>query len=226
MKYITYLTIYDGTKLPPFYIGSTYLDKHLAGYHGSVTSKKYEDLYNKELEEHPELFDSMILGEFETREEATFCELYYQKLYNVVKSNLFFNMAYATVDGCFGMDVCKENNPFWNHKHSESTLKAQSDAKIGELNPMYGTKRPEHSKAMSKENNPFYDKKHSEEGLVKCGIKNRKSLVWEYESALEKLWLELDKPKLAMFMRESIKRGFPEGSYKNILRQFERRHND
>lgn len=226
MKYITYLTVYNGTKLPPFYIGSTYLDKYLAGYHGSVSSKKYEEIYNKELEEHPELFDSMILDEFDTREEATFCELYYQKLYDVVKNELFFNMSYATIDGCFGMDVSEENNPFWDHRHSVETLKSQSECKLGELNPMFGIKRPEHSKAMTKENNPFFGKKHTGDALIKCGLKNRKSPVWEFESALEKLWLELNKPKLAKFMKESIKRGFPEGSYKNILKQFERKYND
>lgn len=224
--FIVYFTIYSGTKLPPFYIGSTSLEKHLDGYHGSVKSKKYKEIYESELKDHPELFDSLIVEEYETREEALYSERYYQKLYNVVKNKNFFNMSIADVNGCYGMDVYKENNPFWNRKHSEDTLKAQSEAKIGNLNPMYGIKRPEHSKAMSKENNPFFGKTHTAEALVKCGIKNRKSPVWEHESALEKLWLELDKPKLSLFMRESIKRGFPEGSYKNILRQFERKHND
>lgn len=226
MKYITYLTIYSGDKLPPFYIGSTYLSKHLNGYHGTVKSKKYKSIYDKELEEHPNLFDSVIIGEFATREEAAFCELYYQKLYDVVKSPLFFNMAYATVNGCFGMDVKEENNPFFGKSHTEETIKLQSECKIGELNPMFGIKRPEHSKAMSKESNPFFGKTHTGEALIKCGIKNRKSPVWEHESALEKLWIELDRPKLSKFTKESIKRGFPEGSYKNILRQFERKYND
>lgn len=227
MKYITYLTIYTGDKLPPFYIGSTYLDKHTNNYyHGTVKSKKYKQIYDKEIKDNPHLFDSCIIGEFDTREEATFCELYYQKLHNVVKSEKFFNMSYATVDGCFGMDVSKELNPFYGRNHSEETIELQSVIKKGDLNPMYGIKRPEHSKAMSGKNNPFYNKKHTKEALIKCGLKNRKSPVWEYESALYKLWLELDKPKVGKFAKESIKRGFPEGSYKNIVMQFERKSND
>ncbi len=34
---------------------------------------------------------------------------------------------------------------------------------MGENNPMYGLKRPEHSERMSGEGNPFYGKKHTEE---------------------------------------------------------------
>ncbi|AWD91284.1 hypothetical protein [Enterobacteria phage vB_EcoM_IME281] len=224
--FIVYLTIYSGDKLPPFYIGSTSLEKHLNGYHGSVKSKKYQEIYKSELAAHPELFDSLIVEEFETREEATKAEYKYQVLNNAAKSDLFFNRATAAPKGFFGSDVSKENNPFFNKHHSHETIKIQSGLKLGELNPMYGIKRPEHSKAMAKENNPFFGKKHTDEALIKCGLKNRKSPVWEYESALEDLWLELDKPKLAKFMKESIKRGFPEGSYKNILKQFERKHND
>lgn len=36
----------------------------------------------------------------------------------------------------------------------------------------------------------------------------------------------LDKPKVGKFAKESVKRGFPEGSYKNIVMQFERKSND
>ena len=176
MKYITYITIYAGEKLPTFYIGSTSLDKHINFYHGTVKSNKYQSIYEQELIEHPELFDSCIIDEFDTREEATFCEYYYQKLYNVVRSDQFFNMAFANVNGCFGMDVSDKFNPFYKHKHSTKSLKLQSEAKMGELNPMYGLKRVEHSKRMNASNNPFYNKKHTKENLLKCGIKNVKVL--------------------------------------------------
>lgn len=224
--FVTYLTIYSGDKLPPFYIGSTSLEKHLNGYYGSVKSKKYKEIYESEVKEHPELFDSIIIDEFNTREEALNCERFYQKLNDVVKNKNFFNMSIAHANGCFGMDVYGENNPFYNKKHSIETLKLQSDAKLGSLNPMFGTKRPIHSKRMSGRGNPFYNKEHTAEARIKCGLKNRKSPVWEHESALEKLWLELDKPKLARFIKECIRRGFPRGSYKCIVRQFERKYND
>lgn len=227
MKYITYLTIYSGDKLPPFYIGSTYLEKHIDDhYHGTVKSKKYKEIYDQELQEHPELFDSCIIGEFNSRQEATFCELYYQKLYNVVESDVFFNMAYATVDGCFGMDVKGELNPFFNKAHSEETLEVQSNLKKGELNPMFGIKRLKHSEQMKGEGNPFFGKKHTEEARLKNSLAKRKSPVWEHESALKNLWLELDRPKLSAFIKESIKRGFPDANYKAIYRLFVRTCND
>jgi hypothetical protein len=38
--YCVYLTIYKGNNLPPFYIGSTSIDKIDGGYHGSVMSEE------------------------------------------------------------------------------------------------------------------------------------------------------------------------------------------
>lgn len=132
MKYITYFTIYSGDKLPPFYIGSTSLARHKEGYHGTVLSKKYSKIYKQELIEHPELFDSCIIGEFNTREEALACELYYQKLHNVVKSDLFFNMSFAAPNGSFGRDVSGENHPLYgshngkNNIHSHNPITGES----------------------------------------------------------------------------------------------------
>lgn len=120
--FITYLTIYKGNKLPPFYIGSTSLKKYLEGYNGTVLSKKYKAIYQKEQQEHPELFDSLIIDEFTTREEATECERYYQKQMDVVKSKLFFNMAIAAPEGCFGMDVSGENHPLYGTHNGKGNI--------------------------------------------------------------------------------------------------------
>lgn len=122
MKYIAYLTIYSGDKLPPFYIGSTSLDKHLEGYNGTVLSKKYKAIYQKEQHEHRELFDSIVINEFDTREEATDCERYYQKQMNVVRSKLFFNMAIAAPDGCFGMDTAGVNHPLYGSHNGKGNI--------------------------------------------------------------------------------------------------------
>lgn len=224
MKYITYLTIYAGDKLPPFYIGSTSLEKHTYDYyHWSVKSKKYKEIYDKELEEHPELFDSCIIDEFDTREEATFCELYYQKLYDVVKSKDFFNMAFATINGCFGMDTVGENNPFFGKTHSTEFSERHSNRMKGEKNPMYGRKGDNCPNGrLSGERNPFYGKHHVGEAAIKCGIKNRKSPVWEHDIALYKLWLELNCPKTAAFVKHAETMGYPKGSYKALVRAFER----
>lgn len=121
-KYITYLTIYSGDKLPPFYIGSTSLDRHLAGYHGSVLSKKYKKIYNKELSDNPHLFDSCILAEFNTREEAIKCELYYQRLHDAVKNPLFFNMSYAAPKGSFGRDNKGQNHPLYGSHNCKGNI--------------------------------------------------------------------------------------------------------
>lgn len=41
MKYVVYLTMYKGTKLPKWYIGSTNINKINKGYHGSVASEEW-----------------------------------------------------------------------------------------------------------------------------------------------------------------------------------------
>lgn len=43
--YCTYVTFYSGNKLPPFYIGSTSVDKIEKGYRGSVKSKRWKQIY-------------------------------------------------------------------------------------------------------------------------------------------------------------------------------------
>ena len=54
--YCTYLTVYTGNKLPPFYIGSTSVDNISKGYRGSVLSKNYKSIWKQELHSHPDLF--------------------------------------------------------------------------------------------------------------------------------------------------------------------------
>lgn len=122
MKYITYLTIYSGDKLPPFYIGSTSLKKHLNGYTGTVVSKAYEKIYKAEKKSNPELFDTILLEEFDSREEATSNELHYQKLHDVVRSNLFMNMAFAAPNGCFGMDTSGKNHPLYGTHNGKGNI--------------------------------------------------------------------------------------------------------
>lgn len=44
--YCTYLTVYKGNKLPPFYIGYTSVDNILnKSYRGSPESKKYKSVW-------------------------------------------------------------------------------------------------------------------------------------------------------------------------------------
>lgn len=116
--FVTYLTIYSGDLLPPFYIGSTSLERFKSGYHGTVLSKKYKSIYRKELKENPHLFDTCIIAEFDTRIEATECELHYQKLHDAVKSNKFFNMSLAQPKGFFGASMSGESHPLYGSNNA------------------------------------------------------------------------------------------------------------
>ena len=102
--YCTYATFYSGNKLPPFYIGSSSVEKVKNGYHGSVASKRWKSIYKYELKENPYLFSTEIVETFNDRKSATKYELELQIANDVVKSKWFFNESYAVVNGFFGMN--------------------------------------------------------------------------------------------------------------------------
>jgi hypothetical protein len=108
--YCTYLTIYDGKKLPPFYIGSCKTSKIKEGYNGSVGSKKFKKIYDEEQKYNKYLFDTIILEEFETQKESISYELYLHQFHEVVKNSEFFNESEAKPNGFFGMDNSGKNN--------------------------------------------------------------------------------------------------------------------
>lgn len=103
--YCTYLTVYTGNKLPPFYIGSTIVDKISSGYHGSVKSKKYKTIWSRELKVNPSAFKTKIISTHSTRKDALEKELMLQRALNVVKCDMYINMSYAAPDGFFGMST-------------------------------------------------------------------------------------------------------------------------
>ena len=120
------MTIYKGKRLPPFYVGSSNVKSISEGYHGSVSSKKWKHIYDQEILEHPELFSTTILRTTKTRKMATAVELYVQKANDVVKSNFFFNEAFAKKNGMFGRDVSGKNNGNYGRRGSNKPAK-QSD---------------------------------------------------------------------------------------------------
>ena len=93
--FVTYLTIYEGDKLPPFYIGSTSAKRISTGYKGSVRSKKFRDIWENEVKNHPDLFDVIVLSEHTTRDEALIEEERLQKKHKVVTSEMFINCGLA-----------------------------------------------------------------------------------------------------------------------------------
>jgi hypothetical protein len=113
MKYCVYITEYFGDKLPSKYIGSSSIERVKSGYRGSVSSKKWKDIWKKELCESPNLFSTTIISIHDTREEALSQELKLQRLFDVVKSSEWINESFTSVEGFFGRDVSGENNPMF-----------------------------------------------------------------------------------------------------------------
>jgi hypothetical protein len=127
-EFCTYITFYRGDILPPFYIGSSYVDRIVnQGYHGSVTNKEWKTKYNSELKIHPGRFNTKILTYHDTREEALFRENTFQKQLNVVKNSLYMNKSSSNYNGFFGMDVSGDKNPNFGNTWSEEQRKKMSD---------------------------------------------------------------------------------------------------
>lgn len=96
--YCIYLTVYLGDKLPPFYIGSTSIEKINKGYHGSVTSAKYKDIWKEEIKTSRHLFKTFIIPTapiFDQRAKLDL-EARWQRAFDVVRSELFVNKCLAT----------------------------------------------------------------------------------------------------------------------------------
>lgn len=110
--FVVYLTMYSGNKLPKWYIGYTTYSNIKNGYTGSVCSKKWSDIYYRELDENKHLFKTRILSRHETRIDAVEEENRIQHKHNVVISKKYFNESYA-IDGCFTRDKSGELNPMY-----------------------------------------------------------------------------------------------------------------
>lgn len=150
-----YITFYNGQSLPPYYIGSTFVDNIIDnGYNGSVSSIKYGSIWKQEQKNNKHLFETIILYYFGDREEATLAESDIQCNMNVIKSNLFVNMSVASKDGCHGMDVSGRNNP--NYGNRWTATKEMNDAKS---RLMAGTR--------SGEKHPMYNKHHAPSTIEK-----------------------------------------------------------
>ena len=95
-KFCTYLLIYRGNKLPPFYIGSGTIYKiKNEGYIGSVSSKQYRKFFEYEKKHNRELFAIKILKTFNTRKQAYSSEERLHKHLAVVKNPLYMNLGIA-----------------------------------------------------------------------------------------------------------------------------------
>ena len=159
--YCTYFTFYSGNKLPPFYIGSSSVDKVNDGYHGSVRSKKYQPIWKQELKEHPDLFKTSILTEHLTRPEALLKERKFHEALGVQNSSFYINQSIA-------------GSHYFSHagfKHTDETRKKMSKPRSAETKKkMSKPKSDEHKKKMSesmKGNQNFLGHKHTAESKKK-----------------------------------------------------------
>lgn len=149
--YCTYLTIYSGNKLPPFYIGSSSVKNVNSGYHGSVRSKKYKAIWLDELKNNPDLFETKIISQHDTGVAAREKELKLQKTLKVVESPLYINQSYATVNGFFGVIIKGKDNPRYGIPHTEESRKKISENHhdvSGKNNPNYGRIGADHPNAV------------------------------------------------------------------------------
>lgn len=194
--YVTYLTTYTGNLLPNYYIGSTSEEKILSGkYFGSIRSKKWKEIFKKELKENPNLFSVQILSTHETRESALEEELRIHIEKNVVKSIDYMNESLASVNGFFGRSGSGIQSPTFGRKHSNEAKKKMSDAKKGKTyDQIYGKEKGNDLRNKRKDSwvknpiskfrvkpgkdHPNYGKKASDESRKKMSESHKGQVPW------------------------------------------------
>lgn len=166
--YCTYLITYKGNKLPPFYIGSSNINRLEAGYRGSVSSIRYGKIWKQELKENPHLFKYHIITTHDTRKEATEKELQIQMRLKVMHNPMYINESYARINGVHGLSLSGKNH--WSKQPGKI-----HNAKINHPRGMLGKNHSDDfckfiSEIQMGEKNHFYGKKHSPDALEKMRI--------------------------------------------------------
>jgi hypothetical protein len=160
-EHCVYLTVYSGDILPPFYIGSSYVESVLSGYHGTVKSKKYRTIWREEIRSKPHLFQTIIISRHETQQDAREQEYQLQKFFDVVRNPLFINLAYANLKfGASGKD-----HYLFNKELPAATKAKISLAKKGKKMPDYAVEAMRIRNSGS--GNSMFGKQHSDESNEK-----------------------------------------------------------
>jgi hypothetical protein len=177
--------VYKGNKLPPFYIGSTSVDKVKSGYHGSVGSKKYSKIYKKEIGESPHLFSTFVISFHDTRKAALKKENKLQRALKVVESPLYFNESFASENGFFGRDNSGYLNGFYGKKHSKESLAKISKPKSSAIN-YKKPKSKSHARNISKAQKGVSwtenKRKSMEATCIHCGFTTIKSNITKWHN--------------------------------------------
>jgi FAD synthase len=168
MTFVVYLTIYSGGRLPPFYIGYSTEEKVGRGYNGSVTSKRYSLVWRQERREHPELFKTVILSQFDTDEEALVREEFLQRFFDVPNNPMYINMGIG--NGKFGGSG-ENNGKFGTHHSKETILKMSLKKKGRKRGPLSDTHRQAISEGLKgRKREPFSDEWKRNIGKGHLGI--------------------------------------------------------
>ena len=133
--YCVYFTIYKGSRLPPFYVGSTKIDKIARGYHGSVSSALWGSIWKQEIRDNPHLFMTLIIpGQIKhTAAEILDLELAWQQAFDVVEDICFINQAFAKSGFCSTPESARKAVAT-RKRHGLSSCSEETKLKIGAAN--------------------------------------------------------------------------------------------
>jgi hypothetical protein len=173
--YCTYVTIYSGNKLPPFYIGYVRTKRILEqSYHGSVCSRNYKQIWEQELKENPQLFKTNILSYYNTAKEAHEKELFLQRKMNVITNPLYINKAIGVYCDNTGRKHSLETRHLWSRKgknngmygkhHTEEVKQLISDINTGKK------RTPEHIAIIVATNKRSYEERYGIEKANKLKL--------------------------------------------------------
>jgi hypothetical protein len=160
-----------------FYVGSKYAigatPDNTLNYLGSPKGKGLRSIrYKHLLANEKDLLDKIIIGEFETKQDALNCEIeMHQKLFN---DQLCLNGAMQTSNK-FSATFSKKGHPMFGKKISEESRQKMRIAKLGKKRGSYSAEHREKIKLaqVGKKLTEEHKKKLSLAKLGKQGVKNK-----------------------------------------------------
>ena len=176
--YCTYLTVYTGNKLPPFYIGSSSLKNIENGYCGTVKSNKYKKIWKEELKNNRHLFKTKIVTKHDCRKKALEKELFFHKALSVVKSPLHINMALAEPKGFFGTSLLGVPKP----ERFKKKLMGNKNA--------YGNHKPKTTEHKNKISSALKGKVRTKDHSLAISNAKKGYFWWTHESGKTKMCKE------------------------------------
>jgi hypothetical protein len=133
MLFVVYKVTYIGSVLDSkYYIGSTSLEIANSGkYFGSISSKKWKNIYKQETIKNPQDFKLEILSSHPTRKDALLEELRLHIELDVVNDDNYFNKSLASPNGWFGRKISGPEHHSYGRKRSEESKQKMRESKLG-----------------------------------------------------------------------------------------------